>query len=316
MHANRLHWLLIIIMLLVAFAGWAAVTFTGLRGFFDRQKSTGGFVIAQIPPLKHSRVDLSSDVDKPKVTSTTMTPVPTPLGITGNGLQPVHCTVERGWRFYSQSNEDVALHNYFCNKTGGTFVELGALDGVQYSNTKFFEDHRGWRGVLIEGQPDNAALLKMNRKKSITVASGICKEGVGNLTFTGSSGAVGGAVESMSKEFRKSWHGEKSREYQVPCRPIGSILRDAGISHVDFFSLDVEGGEFSVLETMDWSITVTAWIVELDGHDKEKDRRARNILLKHGYVKAGWDIRKFCCMGCDCAVNEVFEQMGQINTMN
>ena len=71
----------------------------------------------------------------------------------------------------------------------------------------------------------------------------------------------------------------------------------------------MEGGEFSVLETMDWSIPVVAWVVELDGTNEDKDKAVRDILFEHGYLKAEWDIRKFCCTGCDCAQNEVFERV-------
>ena len=45
---------------------------------------------------------------------------------------------------YSQCNEDIFLnHNFFKNKRNGVYIELGALDGVLYSNTKFFEDTLG-----------------------------------------------------------------------------------------------------------------------------------------------------------------------------
>ena len=41
--------------------------------------------------------------------------------------------------YYSQSQEDIFLNeNIFKNKRNGTYIELGALDGVLYSNTKFF----------------------------------------------------------------------------------------------------------------------------------------------------------------------------------
>lgn len=224
------------------------------------------------------------------------------------GDPTVPCHVEKGWNFYSQSREDVAIHNFFCNKTGGTFVELGALDGVTYSNTKFLEDHRQWTGLLIEAQPENAAALKRNRPHSKTMGMAVCQQGVEHLVFTGTAGAVAGSVGTMSPSFRKAWHGKDSAEYQVPCCPIGNMLRDAGISQVDLFSLDVEGAELAVLETMDWNIPVTLWVVELDGHDKPKDQAVRNLLESHGYAKTSWDIRTFCCSGCDCAINETFER--------
>jgi len=45
--------------------------------------------------------------------------------------------------FYSQQGEDIYIYNNFINKIcpDGLFVELGAMDGIVYSNTKFFEDN-------------------------------------------------------------------------------------------------------------------------------------------------------------------------------
>ena len=56
--------------------------------------------------------------------------------------------------FYAQDEEDEAAEQkYFPNVHGGTFVELGATDGELFSNTKFFEDHRGWRVSVGSGRP-------------------------------------------------------------------------------------------------------------------------------------------------------------------
>ena len=43
--------------------------------------------------------------------------------------------------YYSQSREDEILNdNYFHNKRKGSYIEFRALNGVLYSNTKFFQD--------------------------------------------------------------------------------------------------------------------------------------------------------------------------------
>jgi hypothetical protein len=56
---------------------------------------------------------------------------------------------------YSQCEEDIFLNeNIFKNKTNGVYIELGALDGILYSNTKFFEDTLNWSGILIEPHPE------------------------------------------------------------------------------------------------------------------------------------------------------------------
>ena len=52
---------------------------------------------------------------------------------------------------------------FFKNKKNGTYIELGALDGILYSNTKFFEDFLSWKGILIEPHPYKFQSLKINR---------------------------------------------------------------------------------------------------------------------------------------------------------
>ena len=53
--------------------------------------------------------------------------------------------------YYGQHLEDkYIIENFFKNKTNGFFVELGALDGIQFSNTYYLENNMNWSGVLID----------------------------------------------------------------------------------------------------------------------------------------------------------------------
>ena len=70
-------------------------------------------------------------------------------GLNG-GMGPMH-SQEHSCEgiYYAQDEEDEAAEQkYFKNMHAGTFVELGATDGELFSNTKFFDDHRGWRVSL------------------------------------------------------------------------------------------------------------------------------------------------------------------------
>ncbi len=80
-------------------------------------------------------------------------------------------------KYYSQSKEDsTAEDHYFHNLHGGIFLEMGALDGVIYSNTKFFEDTRGWRGLLIEPKEEAFRALAGNRPNSLALNAAVCSE--------------------------------------------------------------------------------------------------------------------------------------------
>ncbi|CAE8609815.1 unnamed protein product [Polarella glacialis] len=189
-------------------------------------------------------------------------------------------------QFYSQHSEDkILLEQMFCGMRNKTYLEMGALDGVMFSNSKFYEDTMGWSGILIEAQPRNAARLLKNRPKSKNFPMAVCKEGVGHLTFRG-SGPVAGVEDDMSDDFKARFHiKDADTRVQVPCKPLSRIVQDADTKHIDFFSLDVEGGELSVLETMDWDVPVCVWLVELDGTDPDKDQSVRQLMAQHGYAE-------------------------------
>ena len=53
---------------------------------------------------------------------------------------------------YSQIKQDLFVL-YYYQDTPGYFVEFGALDGVDTSNTYLLEKEHGWKGILAEPLP-------------------------------------------------------------------------------------------------------------------------------------------------------------------
>lgn len=185
-------------------------------------------------------------------------------------------------------------------------MEIGAFDGLTYSNTKFFEDHLGWNGVLIEAEPDNAERLMTNRPNTKNFAMAVCPEGQREVKFIG-GGAVGGIEKQMSAQHRKSYVNSEMESISVPCEPMSAILREAEVEKIDLFSLDVEGAELMVLQTMNWSVPVRVFLVEM-GHG-EQDYQVIQLLSEHGYKEADLNIMHHCPTNGDCAPNMVFENV-------
>eukprot|EP00756_Hemistasia_phaeocysticola_P043938 Hpha_TRINITY_DN17521_c0_g1::TRINITY_DN17521_c0_g1_i1::g.92581::m.92581 len=229
------------------------------------------------------------------------------------------------WVFGSQTREDAAIYyRYFCGLCSGVFVEMGAVDGLYCSNSLFFERALGWRGVLIEANPENYRELRVNRPLSKTLGMAACPAGGRKHIEFVPQGPVGGdiAVASpriMEKYWRKNW---RQKVVKVPCAPLGQILREQGVTFVDFFSLDVEGSEAQVLRSMDWTIPVRVWLVEM-GDNMTQNQNIRDILFANGYRHAPrhWSTTRFCERDAlkiadrsgivrrhpACANNEVFE---------
>ena len=60
--------------------------------------------------------------------------------------------------FHSQFGEDEWLFsNLFYNKVNGFYLEMGAMDGTTYSNTRWLQQAAGWKGMLIEACPGGGA---------------------------------------------------------------------------------------------------------------------------------------------------------------
>lgn len=91
----------------------------------------------------------------------------------------------------------------------------------------------------------------------------------------------------MPDSFRRRWHKSISKKSidsypTVPCRRLGAILDTYGITHVDFWTLDVEGAELSVLKTVDFSkFSASVIVIEYRPGSFGVDSYMRNS----GYIK-------------------------------
>jgi FkbM family methyltransferase len=197
-------------------------------------------------------------------------------------------------KFYSQCGEDKILYEkYFKDKKNGVFLELGAMDGVIYSNTKFFEDTLGWSGVLIEPHPQMFRTLQQNRPNSKCYNCAISsRSGTVDMVINPHVPAVSTIDYTTSEQFMNVWH-KNSYKVTVQTNTLSAVLKHAGVDHIDFFSLDVEGHEYDVLQSMDWSIPVHVLLVETLG--LPNDDKVRKLLSENGFVYDG-----------KCAHNEVW----------
>jgi hypothetical protein len=66
---------------------------------------------------------------------------------------------------------------WFGTLCGGTYIKLGGLDGVRYSNSHVFNKALGWKDVLIELREDNFKQLVVNCPDKIAaINAGVCSQ--------------------------------------------------------------------------------------------------------------------------------------------
>lgn len=172
----------------------------------------------------------------------------------------------------------------------GTFVETGAGDGVKASNSLFFEEELGWKGLLVEGSRENFVRLagEKRRRQSVKTFAAIC-ESRGTTKFVGDGNAAG-AVEDMTRHHVESWgrHFQSLDVYDVPCDRMDALMARAKMPKiVDLWSIDIEGGEWRALNSFDWKRhSVRVLVIEMGRSCFEKGRnRCEELLKERGFCK-------------------------------
>ena len=190
------------------------------------------------------------------------------------------CSTARG--------EDAAvLHSFFTDRTsgeplrGGTFLEIGGVDGFTESNTWIFEACLGWQGVLIEAQPLAFASLKRNRPRSLNLRMAACRHDAGWVDYTStetSTARVAGAARGQPRP---------ERTIRVECGALGKRLLALNVRRLDFLSIDVEGAELTVAESLVAAPGISLGVVLVEVRNDGQRLQLLRLLLAKGMRYVG-----------------------------
>jgi FkbM family methyltransferase len=163
-------------------------------------------------------------------------------------------------KYKSSYNLDKKIESYI-DFNNGYFVELGANDGITYSNTYYFEKYKGWKGVLIEPIPHKYLECRKNRSKETQVFCNACvsyeyKEKFVEIIYSDFMSTsleletdIGNPVNHalLGKQFLEE--DEDIFNFGAIAKPLNNILLKANApKQIDFLSIDVEGAEIEVLK--------------------------------------------------------------------
>ena len=196
-------------------------------------------------------------------------PSPLPYNLTKDRREQMHA---KGltWRFI-----DNTLKTLFPDERNGFFVEAGALNGEVLSNTLRLEQDQNWTGLLIEPVPHNFKELVQKRRKAwasqaclsnttqpkiVNMAEVRCNDSqvIPDVYARGSSYEIGYEDNDILK------HKAIQKNYfKSHCFPLHSFLMALNVTTVDFLSLDIQGPELKVFNTIPFNkIYLRAMVIE------------------------------------------------------
>ena len=167
-------------------------------------------------------------------------------------------------RYHAQCGEDIWIQDNLKPEPG-FFVEVGAFDGIQSSNTLAFED-MGWSGYLIEADPFLAARAQSNRM-SPTLC---CAVGTHLQILPFFVNLPDRGLSSLSPEL-------SGKIIPVPVLSLDLICQHSKITKIDLLSIDTEGTELDVW----YSLTdIRPRVVIVEHQTRDKPSKEEEI-IKH-----------------------------------
>ena len=161
----------------------------------------------------------------------------------------------------------------------GFFCEVGANDGLTFSNT-FFLESMGWNGVLIEPDPRNLEPLIESRSASILPFCATNDDDI-EIAFNLARDTL--YSEGSHLELQKESHCAKDVVHVLGFTLVTMLEKVNAPKFIDFMSIDTEGNEFEVLLGMDFNQYQVAILCVEYNYDYEKIKKIRSFLHPYGY---------------------------------
>jgi FkbM family methyltransferase len=193
----------------------------------------------------------------------------------------------------AQLFQDLLVIFLLQGKRGGFFVEFGATNGRDLSNTFMLEDHFGWQGLLAEPARCWHAALKANRRASIDTRC-VWKQTGARLEFKETEIAELSTLSSLvDKDFNKNGR-VKGTTYSVETVSLNDLLKAHNAPReIDYLSIDTEGSELDILRPFDFA-DYDIKIVTVEHNFVEPNRQeVLQLLSGNGFVRLFERLSKF-----------------------
>lgn len=187
--------------------------------------------------------------------------------------------------FYGQHKEDEYLATFYPENYIGVCVEVGAYDGINYSNTYHFEK-KGWRALCIEPVDESFDKCQKSRKECVNCC--ISNEDTEDKEFhvfclNGNTSAISGLEPDQRLIDSHSHLISDRRLCKTKVRSLTSLLDELQYpSNIDFVSIDTENTELDVLKGIDFAkYNIKCFVIE----NNFNESFCEDYLKQFGYIK-------------------------------
>lgn len=191
---------------------------------------------------------------------------------------------------YSQTGEDVIVDFLFrgVGNTNPSYLDIGTNNPTWGNNTFLFYEN-GSRGVLVEADQTIIPLIKESRvgDKVLNIGVGLSEQKEADFYIFDVSGIHTFNKQEAEERDKIGVHKIVKIE-KVSLKPINEIIKENFDTFPDFLSIDIEGLDLAVLQSLDFSkypipVICSETCTYSENHIKPKDLAIAEFMLKQGY---------------------------------
>jgi FkbM family methyltransferase len=139
----------------------------------------------------------------------------------------------------SQYYEEWIVRDFFRDRRGGVFVDIGASDAKLLSNTWYLEQGLGWSGIAVDAQAEYASGYATARPRTRFRTFFVAERSSERAKLFLNDTPV---VASSAPTFTSRW-GAVREVREVPTIALDDLLDAEHVAAIDFLSIDIELAE-------------------------------------------------------------------------
>tara|TARA_B100000795_G_C22662758_1_gene384704 strand:+ start:98 stop:799 length:702 start_codon:yes stop_codon:yes gene_type:complete len=192
----------------------------------------------------------------------------------------------------SQLSQDLFALYFSKIKKDGTFIEIGACDGIKLSNTYKLEQY-GWSGLICEPSP--YWHKKMKNRNCIISKNAVFGESGIKLKFEDVeknpdlSGLSNFFEKDVNSKFRKD-----TKITEVETITLNDLLKiNIPTKKIDYISIDTEGSEYEIIKNFDFEkYDVEIFTIE-HNFIEQKRNKIFELMTSKNYIRIFQNLSKW-----------------------
>jgi FkbM family methyltransferase len=182
----------------------------------------------------------------------------------------------------SRNLEELIVRDFFQDRRGGFFLDVGASHYQFESNTYFLETALGWSGIAVEPQAIYAADYGRYRPRTAfrPFFAADVSDADAKLYYLESNPRVSSGEKAFTERY-----GSGAQVIQARTITLDDLLDREGVKKIDFLSMDIELAEPKALAGFDVG-RFAPELVCIEGHPEVR-QAIIDYFAAHGYAIVG-----------------------------